>query len=415
MAEPEKKIEIEDVLSSIRRLVAQDPLRSNTRISPESPDPEPEEALVLTASDRVEDAPAPSFAEEDEAAEAYDPATTFAMAGDDAPFTDEAPQPESAMTDADAETDFGASADTEESLDQEWEAVNQTAPAHDWPESEETDISDTEADLSETAAFDAAEMDHTSPDAPEMTDDVLQLEPHMQTRPASPLPSPAQTPLLPSVGEDFEPEEGDPAPLAGALNAFGHGGTATGKTTSPVTTAFGATEPEDDIGTAFPAFEGGDDDGPAEAEPAGINAVEEPDSEDPDLASQDWAAEPDGASPEADWHPEEDLPPELETAAEALAGSVVAAAEVDVLREATRRLHLTRPATELTAESARQGVARQSPSDGAPVFDEDALRQMVGRMIRAELQGALGEQITRKVRRLVRQEINRALISREFE
>lgn len=54
-------------------------------------------------------------------------------------------------------------------------------------------------------------------------------------------------------------------------------------------------------------------------------------------------------------------------------------------------------------------------SDDADVLDEETLRQMVNDIVREELQGALGERITRNVRKLVRREINRALASREFE
>lgn len=51
----------------------------------------------------------------------------------------------------------------------------------------------------------------------------------------------------------------------------------------------------------------------------------------------------------------------------------------------------------------------------ADVLDEDALRDMVSEIVRQELQGALGERITRNVRKLVRREIHRALASQEFE
>lgn len=43
-------------------------------------------------------------------------------------------------------------------------------------------------------------------------------------------------------------------------------------------------------------------------------------------------------------------------------------------------------------------------------FDETRLREMVAQTIRQELQGVLGERITRNVRKLVRREINRALL-----
>ena len=49
------------------------------------------------------------------------------------------------------------------------------------------------------------------------------------------------------------------------------------------------------------------------------------------------------------------------------------------------------------------------------VLDEDALRDMVSEIVRQELQGPLGERITRNVRKLVRREIHRALASQEFE
>jgi hypothetical protein len=49
------------------------------------------------------------------------------------------------------------------------------------------------------------------------------------------------------------------------------------------------------------------------------------------------------------------------------------------------------------------------------LLDEDALREMVADIVRQELQGALGERITRNVRKLVRREIQRALMAQEFE
>ena len=49
------------------------------------------------------------------------------------------------------------------------------------------------------------------------------------------------------------------------------------------------------------------------------------------------------------------------------------------------------------------------------VMDEPALRELVIEIIRQELQGALGERITRNVRKLVRAEIHRAMAGREFE
>lgn len=49
------------------------------------------------------------------------------------------------------------------------------------------------------------------------------------------------------------------------------------------------------------------------------------------------------------------------------------------------------------------------------LLDEEMLRDMVSDIVRQELQGALGERITRNVRKLVRREIHRALASRELD
>ncbi|MEM7296119.1 MAG: hypothetical protein AAF330_05755 [Pseudomonadota bacterium] len=53
-------------------------------------------------------------------------------------------------------------------------------------------------------------------------------------------------------------------------------------------------------------------------------------------------------------------------------------------------------------------LPRDSDDDGTEVIDEHAMREMVSSMIREELQGPLGERITRNVRKLVRREIERA-------
>lgn len=49
------------------------------------------------------------------------------------------------------------------------------------------------------------------------------------------------------------------------------------------------------------------------------------------------------------------------------------------------------------------------------VLDEHALQEIVRQTLRAELQGELGERITRNVRKLVRAEINRALMARDLD
>ncbi|WP_116599968.1 hypothetical protein [Primorskyibacter marinus] len=53
------------------------------------------------------------------------------------------------------------------------------------------------------------------------------------------------------------------------------------------------------------------------------------------------------------------------------------------------------------------------PADGT-VLDEAILREIVSEIVRDELQGVLGERITRNVRNLVRREVNRALLVQDF-
>jgi len=52
---------------------------------------------------------------------------------------------------------------------------------------------------------------------------------------------------------------------------------------------------------------------------------------------------------------------------------------------------------------------------GGVSLDEDALRALVSEVVREELTGPLGERITRNVRKLVRREIHRILSSQEFD
>lgn len=72
------------------------------------------------------------------------------------------------------------------------------------------------------------------------------------------------------------------------------------------------------------------------------------------------------------------------------------------------------------ADSVPPKVAEAIPLEKAEaalgsLADEDAMRLLVGRLIREELQGELGERITQNVRKLVRSEIKRVLESRMLD
>ena len=67
---------------------------------------------------------------------------------------------------------------------------------------------------------------------------------------------------------------------------------------------------------------------------------------------------------------------------------------------------------ELAEDSDDQSFDVATTSN-AQLVDPDALRSMVSEMIRAELQGEMGERITRNVRNLVRREINRVITEQD--
>jgi hypothetical protein len=74
---------------------------------------------------------------------------------------------------------------------------------------------------------------------------------------------------------------------------------------------------------------------------------------------------------------------------------------------------LTPPPMANVSSAADEGDFEYEQDD--QVIDEEALRDLVSEIVRSELQGALGERITRNVRKLVRREIHRALTAQEME
>ncbi|MFW8594598.1 hypothetical protein [Cribrihabitans neustonicus] len=66
------------------------------------------------------------------------------------------------------------------------------------------------------------------------------------------------------------------------------------------------------------------------------------------------------------------------------------------------------------AEAALTDAALESLPPEAAYHDEDSLRDLVSAIVREELQGALGERITRNIRKLVRREIHRVLATQDL-
>jgi hypothetical protein len=106
-------------------------------------------------------------------------------------------------------------------------------------------------------------------------------------------------------------------------------------------------------------------------------------------------------------------------------GEPDSAVEEDLLLSDERDEHISDSRdSEMASKPAEDTAETEVKTAFAPVLDygedeqlidEEALRDMVSEIVRAELQGALGERITRNVRKLVRREIHRALTAQELE
>jgi len=65
------------------------------------------------------------------------------------------------------------------------------------------------------------------------------------------------------------------------------------------------------------------------------------------------------------------------------------------------------------AENAFDADGSLFDDDDVDIIDEDALRDLVAEMVKRELEGPMGERITRNVRKMVRREIAQALAAKE--
>ena len=138
----------------------------------------------------------------------------------------------------------------------------------------------------------------------------------------------------------------------------------------------------------------------------------QPEPEEDDIGDDDWSVEPDPV--------ERDFIEAAEPEQDILARSD--AAEDDAPEEAPEEgldaaalgdwedADLDDDDLYLTTEADRQTLAADDPT----VIDEEMLRDLVAEIVRQELQGALGERITRNVRKLVRREIHRALSAQDL-
>lgn len=72
---------------------------------------------------------------------------------------------------------------------------------------------------------------------------------------------------------------------------------------------------------------------------------------------------------------------------------------------------------EMRVETAKPGAKvlapEGDPTAAAPILDEEALRGVINAIVREELQGELGERISRNLHKIVRREIYQALRGEE--
>ncbi|MFC2966799.1 hypothetical protein [Acidimangrovimonas pyrenivorans] len=307
MSDPMTRTEIEDVLSSIRRLVSEEERPLPQRVPPSS----------STAS-KIASGTRPARRPEASASAVGRLVLTPALR-----VADPAPSSSDSLADIPAAEDWQperAPAGGREDMAEAWQPEAEPAgPAarDDWqPE--------VEADAAPAAAAARSGM------LPALEATIAELEAAVAAR-----------------REEWDPD-GSEEPGPGDL-------------TRPV--GRGAFAAIDDDGDAFPAPE-------PLARPEAGDATPAPEPETPPAAEPLWT------STRRDWQP----PLEAETEAETVAPEAEASWDEESIE-----------------------------------IDEDALNDLVRQLIRNELQGALGERITRNVRKLVRAEISRALAARKLD
>ncbi|MFC5739512.1 hypothetical protein [Sinirhodobacter huangdaonensis] len=378
MNEPGTHIEIEDVLTSIRRLVSQDatsaraPAVSHRAAAPAAvppPEAEAEDAaqdaacLVLTPALRVE--PEAEAAGEANAGEEAAPVAEVP----DADIVEELSRLETSIAEMEAAVaghgaEFAAQAGDDVSL--EADPLPETAPEP------ERDVAPEAGDDAEPADLSGAE-----PLPAEPRDDREE----------------AEAPFA----EDVAPEDLEALLLD--------------------TADFAEAEAEVGVEVADPDAEGVavEEAGPVPDQAVGFDAeaedAVEDDEGDPDLRDEAWT-EDQGAM---DW---------AEAALNlASTGSGPRRLHLSDALEEDRRPEILRSSYQtLRDEYARdedlpgiEAALDDEPLMDGGLIDEEALRMLVAQLIREELRGVLGERITRNVRKLVRREIQRALMGEDYE
>lgn len=341
MSDPLKSADIEDVLSSIRRLVSED-----SRLKAEPPRRPQADRLVLTPALRVPDSqPEISQVEDEPEDDTADQEAAEAAGQDAAERDDDIPEHEPQLTDDLADTDESAlQADTDDAQMDETAQADEAECGVIAPEDEELGEAPDEARVQAAQASIDAIVEQAVRDA---TSEALGEDEVAQDSDDDTL-----------EWEDHTPDAAEPA--------------------------IELSEEADEVGDVQDAAQAAED---AAADLAGD-----------DLDADTGETDPDEAVTTAEAAPE-------------WSGTLYeAAARAGMEADAPADGHKAEPRKE-----PEQAESFDFLGGDEPVLDEEALRELVADIVRQELQGALGERITRNVRKLVRREIHRALSAQEFD
>ncbi|WP_147124283.1 hypothetical protein [Shimia ponticola] len=377
MSDPVTNVEIEDVLSSIRRLVSEDTRAANPDHAPSAAPVRPPEALVLTQEHRVVEAPAP-------AAQVSETARSIVKSSTRLELERAIAELEAAVGLEDAATTTEEHSEHDETSyedDLDWDAPIGRAVDGTPSDAEFQAADDVEADA-EQAGEDAGEPETSDAEAVEDAEEVW-------------------------ADADDNPRIDEPADET-------------------------IVEEEDASDAQTAEVE-------ADSETYALDTETSTDGSE-DLSAEEFfadAATDGGLAPEdalEDDEPEQQVSVEVSSVGDASG----AAEPSDIPRSdpiVTPFLRQRREpdpveSTEYVAfvedTSDDHGGVAHDPFDdeyledsvndpfAEQVIDEAMLRDLVADIVRQELQGELGERITRNVRKLVRREINRALAGQDF-
>ncbi|QXT40847.1 hypothetical protein [Gymnodinialimonas ceratoperidinii] len=411
--------EIEDVLASVRRLVSDHaPARDDApqraaeaqseEASSEAPASEPEQpnALVLTPSFRVTD-PEDPWVPVPETSDAPEPQADAASDAEDLV---------SELMNADSEGNAAAEPHADTSVESE-------------PAPEARDDADWQPD-DRLASFDVV----GSVDGDAVEDDRPLPEPWVDgqgdaeaapTQPEDAVTEPLRLDGAHATDADFEPES-DPADFesetgdddwpessaeAALLTLVARREPFSEASDAEAEPSKDDAEPEGNADTSEAVAADGED-APADAEPEG-------DAEQPDAAT---VAPTEAAfAPVEDQHTSDATPHLREVGTldvdEVARSNEEPAADEHAASEAPQPepRHPEEPAADPVEDLGDERSPFTFPETDEGILDEDTLREIIVEVVREELQGVLGQRITRNVRKMVRREIRLALAAEDLE